>query len=760
MTNKNPVALTPDTVVMRALSAHIPNARWGCWKYEDANGRLAKVPFGTSGRLSTARADGWLSYAEAEKSFEAGGFDGLALLITGSDLVAVDIDRCLGEGGALLPDTPEEIRNAVDTLKDGGAYIECSPSGKGLRALLRGAKPPGCSEKNSTLQAELYDGGTKGRYVTVTGRIWDSSPVCIIDGGNTVGCVASLFGLKVAESGSEAKATGEERRNLSPLSDDAIAAKVRQGGGRGLGARLWAGSLGDYEGDHSAADLALAVLIAKWTDDSAQVGRVFGMSALAAREKWTDRADYRERTIATALKTARADLASKEITLKAAAEKVTSSLATGNEHLAGWLASCGGKVPRTVAAIERILSLDSRCTALFAFDEFAGCSVKLRSLHSALGDAVPKDREPETGHWWSDSDTRALSVWLDHAWGVSMATREVDEAIEIAARRVAFNSVADALSRLKWDGKKRLDTWLIDYLDADTTHDPEPLICAWGRAWMISAVARVLQPGCKVDTVLVCQGPQGAGKSRAIRALVDGIAPRAFREGLPALGRDDKEASQYLLGAWVIELSELAFASRAESETIKAFLSKQADTVRMPYGRRFAEHPRTAVFFGTSNESAFITDVSGARRFMSFITRGCIKVEALREAAAQLWAEAVAAYRAGEVWHLVDPDLQKLAEESQRRRIAGDQIDEVVMERLVEAVLMTGTRAEAAAFRQSSLMVWRLLGFEERDFSRSTLKLNASLRRVGFEPTKGDGRTWWQCSERLLQQVENGRCAM
>jgi predicted P-loop ATPase len=212
------------------------------------------------------------------------------------------------------------------------------------------------------------------------------------------------------------------------------------------------------------------------------------------------------------------------------------------------------------------------------------------------------------------------------------------EAVQSVAYEQRFHPILRWLEGLQWDGTPRLDKWLSAYLGTPNT----PLTRAIGRKFLISAVARVYKPGCKVDHMLIPEGKQGAQKSKALRALV---GDDWFTDQLSDLGT--KDASQDLRGTWVIELSELAAMQGREIERVKGYVSRQIDRYRPSYGRRAIDVPRQCVFIGTTNDDEYLPDSTGNRRFWP-ITCTTIDVDAIAHDRAQLWAEAVAAYHAGE----------------------------------------------------------------------------------------------------------------
>ena len=176
------------------------------------------------------------------------------------------------------------------------------------------------------------------------------------------------------------------------------------------------------------------------------------------------------------------------------------------------------------------------------------------------------------------------------------------------------------LQGLLWDGVERLDRWLSTYLGAEDTDYSR----AVGSRWLISAVARIFQPGAKADCCLILEGPQGIRKSTALRT----IAGEYFTDELADLG--SKDAAMQTRGVWIIELSELDNLSHAEVARIKAFMSRTTDRFRPPYGMRLVESPRQCVFAGTVNHGTYLRDETGGRRFWPVVC-GRIDVEGLGE---------------------------------------------------------------------------------------------------------------------------------
>jgi hypothetical protein len=265
-----------------------------------------------------------------------------------------------------------------------------------------------------------------------------------------------------------------------------------------------------------------------------------------------------------------------------------------------------------------------------------------------------------------DSDVTRVAAWLVAqralGWDLAPKSHQIEAAIEVVCQRVRVDGVQDYLRALKWDGAPRLNAMGPTYFGTEDT--------AYTRAvfskWMISAVARARDPGCKADHVLVLEGGQGIGKSTALRVLA---GDRWFGDTMPA--KLERDAHEYCIGPWIIELAELEHMRKSELNQLKAFITLQESDYRAAYGRRKQGHPRRCVFAATTNESAYLNDPTGARRWWP-VTCSTINLEALRLDRDQLWAEAVARLRAGEKWHLEDPEERAQAEEQQQRRRAVD----------------------------------------------------------------------------------------
>jgi predicted P-loop ATPase len=307
---------------------------------------------------------------------------------------------------------------------------------------------------------------------------------------------------------------------------------------------------------------------------------------------------------------------------------------------------------------------------VIGFDEMRQRIMRLQPI------PVFESNQPSDDHHvglWTDTDDAATQEWLQLAGLRNVATTTVVQAISKRASEQSYHQLREWLAQLTWDGVPRIiggvtdqgeiiDPWLVTYLGAAESK----YVRAVGDMWKISAVARIFEPGCKVDHTLILEGPQGSGKSTACKTL---CGETYFSDVLPNI--ETKDGALHLTGKWFIELSELDAMSRADTAPIKAFLSRTIDRYRPPYGRREVDVPRQCVFIGTTNKQDYLKDETGGRRFWP-VKIGAIDLEALTRDREQLWAEAVARYCSGQRWHITDPELIAAARQEQEARYDSD----------------------------------------------------------------------------------------
>lgn len=245
---------------------------------------------------------------------------------------------------------------------------------------------------------------------------------------------------------------------------------------------------------------------------------------------------------------------------------------------------------------------------------------------------------------WKDGDDARLSNWFERTWiadttPITVGPRNLESAILVAAEANAYHPVRDYLRGLTWDGTPRVDDLARLYLGAVDT----PYTRAVGACLLLGAVARVMRPGCKLDTCPILEGPQGALKS----SFLERLGSPWFADSKIPIG--SKDAYENIRGVWLYELGELASLSKSDIETTKAFISSRTDHYRPSYGKRAIDVPRQTAFVGTTNGTNYLHDATGGRRFPP-LRIGTIDLRAVERDRDQLWAETVARFDRGEAW--------------------------------------------------------------------------------------------------------------
>lgn len=308
-----------------------------------------------------------------------------------------------------------------------------------------------------------------------------------------------------------------------------------------------------------------------------------------------------------------------------------------------------GKTETTIDNALLVLLNDPDIKGKFYFDEFQKKPVvcgDLPWIHFPFRSSIV----------WGDTDDAGIRNLLESRYQISSA-HKVHDAIDLAMLQLKRHPVKEYLQGVTWDGLKRAETLFIDYLGADDSLYVREVT----RKSLIGAVARIMQPGCKHDHILVLVGPQGCRKSTTLAKL----GRSWFSDSLYTVS--GKEAYEQLQGYWIIELGEMAATRKAELEQIKQFISKQSDNFRAAYARRTQDHPRQCAFFGSTNDDEFLRDPTGARRFwpVTVSNIGREKADGLTdEIVDQIWAEVVVRYEAGEHWYLSN-EAEKQAKEIQ-----------------------------------------------------------------------------------------------
>jgi predicted P-loop ATPase len=311
-----------------------------------------------------------------------------------------------------------------------------------------------------------------------------------------------------------------------------------------------------------------------------------------------------------------------------------------------------GMPAKTIDNILIILENDPLLKNKMAFNEFAN--------RAEISGPLPWDNS-SSRRTWANKDDAGLIHYLEHTYLIR-GDKSIDRAFTLCTYKHAFNGVQDYLKSLNWDGIKRVDSLLTAYLGARDTAYTRAVM----RKSLSAAVARAMTPGCKYDYMPILVGPQGIGKSTFLRIL----GRQWFSDSLQTF--EGKEASEMIQGIWINEIGELSGFNRSETNAVKQFLSRTEDIYREPFGKRTNPYPRRCVFFGTTNDSEFLKDRTGNRRFWPVDTGVKAPTKSvfdeLEDEVDQIWAEAFVRWQLGEQLYLTGEARAEAEEEQETHR--------------------------------------------------------------------------------------------
>ncbi|WP_019626991.1 VapE domain-containing protein [Thioalkalivibrio sp. ALJT] len=324
---------------------------------------------------------------------------------------------------------------------------------------------------------------------------------------------------------------------------------------------------------------------------------------------------------------------------------------------------------------------------------------------------------------FSDHAERILRDEIIRRFGFDPGDVNVNKAVLSLCTENRFDSLIDHIQALPpWDGTPRLDTWLTRYLGTEENAYTREA----GAAWLMAAIVRAFEPGAKFDQMLVLMGAQGVGKSTALRIL----AGDEFFSDAPFLhARDAREVLEVTAGVWILECAELDGIGKRDVNTLRATITRQVDAGRPAYARSPVTMPRRFVLGGTTNEDRFLLDPAGNRRFWPVeVTR--VDLEGLAAARNQLFAEALARYRAGKHSLLLGPEASALAKDAQDRR-------RVVDEGFIESLegLREGIQTWKGQWIIKTSAIYDRLGMPTKDRNGAMpRKVKEAMTALGWKP--------------------------
>ncbi|MER8845780.1 VapE domain-containing protein [Mesorhizobium australicum] len=370
------------------------------------------------------------------------------------------------------------------------------------------------------------------------------------------------------------------------------------------------------------------------------------------------------------------------------------------------------KAPADLATV--VDSLRQHAPDVFKYDEMRRTTMVMKPPTRA------KDFKPRPVE---DNDAAIVQEFLQRGGLRRVGKSTVIDAIELVARENAFHPVRDWLRATSWDGVERLPRLFPDYFGSENNEYTRAI----GPMLLISMVARVMKPGAKVDHMVVLEGMQGSRKSTAVKVL----GGDWFSDGLPDI--TSKDASQHLRGKWLIEVAEMHAVNKAEANALKSFLTRSEESYRPSYGRYEVHEPRQVVFIGTTNETEYLRDATGARRFWPVRTAE-IDTDALARDRDQLFAEALARYKRGEKWWPEGDFETRVMRQEQEERFEAD-----IWEEPVRLYLADKDRVTTAEVASNQLGIGAVANMGMTDQRR----LGAIFRRLGWEKKKSMGTISW-----------------
>ena len=391
------------------------------------------------------------------------------------------------------------------------------------------------------------------------------------------------------------------------------------------------------------------------------------------------------------------------------------------------------------ATVMEVIRASTEWDGVLAYNEM--------SEHLVLMLPVPQTKTPKTSfkpRSLDDDDFVHALSWFNRN-GFPRAKKEtIVDCMETVSKENVLSPVRHYLEDLEakgaWDKTKRLHRLFQDYFGTVEdvkipAVDPEYLAVI-GVKFMIAAVARAMVPGCKVDTMLVLEGAQGAGKSSAARILAGATY---FSDSLPPM--NTKDASDHIRGKWIIEIGELSAMQKSEIESTKAFISRQEEKFRPAYRRKEITFKRRCVFIGTTNQDTYLRDETGNRRFWPVVV-GKIDLKVLKRDRDLLWAEALSRYRAGEKWYLTSAEDQ-LAQRVQRDRVSED----IWQSELAVALEDESEIAIRDAARRLGLLIENLNRTDQN-------RITSALKALGFVRQGKFTTGGYRNSARYVRQID------
>ena len=625
--------------------------RWVCWRFEQRGGKATKVPYTPTGRRAKSNDPAtWAAFDECRAAHERGRFDGIGFQLDGSGIVGVDIDHARDAAG-------NWNTAAADITERLASYAEISPSGEGVHIFIKAVKP-GNKSKNAAAGVEMYD--TK-RFFTVTGNLYREGLNAVQERQEALKGVY----FKYLEPPQNVTATtGQEKHaavDFAPLDDAAIIELFESGKAGGQksdrGKELqayWKGMPGLYTDDLSTADLSLCNALAFWTQkDTAQMDRLFRQSGLylldGRAEKWNTKHNsagqtYGEMTIAAAVAACKVVYSARNLTGRFNNEPVVKQNFP--------VCNLEGKPIKThwenLAFLLRRWRYEAKYNEISKEVEFYRDGKKLAVKYDDFVTEMQGEAN-KSGLGCSRQDTRAMLNLIASKNRYNPFTDYLESCFNqwtaAGGQKVYFNRLCSALVLNTNFTAAGRSAFLYDLL----------------RKWLLQAVKLGYNDGTmSPQNILIMQAEGGIGKTRFAHWLFK-ERPALVKSG-EKLDPTNKDSVIKLTKYALVELGEIGQTVKAEKiDALKQFFTQNEDEYRAPFDIAVQKHPRRTSFLGTINESDFLIDRTGERRYFVLPLTAIDWQQLERLPPAMLWGEIYAAAVVdGEPWYLNYDEIKQL----------------------------------------------------------------------------------------------------
>lgn len=555
--------------------------RWVSWKMITKDGKPTKVPLTVTGSMaSSTNPTTWSTYDELPA-----GNKGI-VFTDKKDLLGIDIDKII-KNNEIVHEQKEKIQEFIEATS---TYTELSPSGTGLHLFLS------INDKidlvtNKKAPYELY---THGRYFTFTGIPYGEPKDVRAVTGDEAEELLKIIGYPWKKVSKEIKSGTiiPPTSVATNVSDSDVLAKMFASK-NGLAIKsLYEGNAGNSGGDLSRADASLLAHLAFWTQKNPeQMERIWVTSPLGSREKTQNRADYRQSSVANAISRCTEVYKHQEKRdvfipdSNAEIEFLTKVKKVKDEFVV--------TIVQNTENIARILRHDSSFAGRFRYDIFRNTVEYFNKNAWCLQEM-------------NDAVKLQTQISIKYPDFLNVGKDMVADAMMLVSKENMFDSAVDYIKSCVWDQKPRLDQWLCSVYGVEDNEYHR----AVGSNWLKGLVKRIMEPGCKFDHVLVLEGEQGSMKSTSLAVLGGQWHVET------AMSTDNKDFFMQFQGKAIIEFSEGETLNKTEVKKMKAIITTQVDKYRPPYERLSQDFPRRCVFAMTTNESEYLKDETGNRRWL------------------------------------------------------------------------------------------------------------------------------------------------